>query len=127
VGEAGVDLAERAQRVGEGALDRRLVADVAGEGLDLEAFGNQLLARLGGLVRIRAPDRDMGARLGQRPRHAEADAAVAPGYQGGAPAQIEWLVHVFCLLGRGTDRNFRHMRAVQTSTRSMPPSLARPT
>jgi hypothetical protein len=48
------------------------------------------LARRGGiLVLIATSDGDGGARVRQRARHGEADAAVAAGYQRRFPAQIE--------------------------------------
>jgi hypothetical protein len=45
-----------------------------------------------GLVLARAPDADIGAGLGQRIGHAEADAAVAAGHQRDLAREIEALV-----------------------------------
>ena len=93
VGKAGVQATELRERVGKYSLDHRLVADVAAKAEHAAAFAGQLRDRLIGLVLIRSPDRDLGAGLQQRLRHAQANAAVAAGDECFASAEIEGLVH----------------------------------
>ena len=63
------------------SIDLLLVADIDDLGVDLAAVALELLGRRVGLLLARAPDADIGARLGHRVGHAEADAAIAAGHQ----------------------------------------------
>ena len=93
VGKAAVDAAEHAQSLGEGRLYRLLVGDVADEGEDLAPGLGQLALGGGVLGDVGAPDRHVGAGVSHRPRHAQANAAVAARHQGHLAGQIEGLVH----------------------------------
>src|SRR5262249_49769376 len=71
-------------------------------GMDLAAVALELRGGRVGLVLARAPDADVGARLGQRVGHAEADAAVAAGHQRHLAREIE----AFVGHGRRLPRSF---------------------
>ena len=81
------------ERLGEGGLDRasrrrrRIRAPAT-----LRPVACELGLRGGVLGRVGAPDGDVGAGLGHRVGHAEADAAIAAGDQRHLAGQIEWLV-----------------------------------
>ena len=55
------------------------VADAGVHARGIAALGGERVLRAFGLLRVRAPDRDLGAGGQQRPRHAVADAAIAAG------------------------------------------------
>ena len=92
VGEAGVHPAHGFHGFGEGLLHRRFVPDIAFQGDDMAADGLQGLHRRRVLGRVRPPDRDIPARLGNRARHAEADARVAAGNKGDFAGKVEGTV-----------------------------------
>src|ERR1700722_19062308 len=85
-------MAHHLQRLGEGCLDLLLIADIDDLAVDLAAMVLQLLCSGVVLLGVGAPDADVGAGLGQRIGHAEADAAIAAGDQRPLAAEIEALV-----------------------------------
>jgi len=73
-------------------------ADIDDLGMHLAAVALELLGGRVGLLLAGAPDADIGAGLGHRVGHAEADAAIAAGHQRHLARQIEALVgHVHSL------------------------------
>ena len=111
IGDAVVDMAHDLDGLGEGIDDLLLLADIDELGMDLAAVALELLARRVGLLLAGAPDADIGAGLGHRVGHAEADAAIAAGHQRHLARQIEALVghvhsspFIFLSPARGEDR-----------------------
>ena len=89
IGEACVNATQRGDRRGECTIDRILIANVADLGVDAHAMRGERRHGLGVLRRIRAPDRDIRAGLGQRLRHAEPDARIAAGDERDLARQVE--------------------------------------
>ena len=79
VDEATIDLAEDIDRLGECALDRILVGNVAFQRHGLPAMCFELGKGRGVLLGVCPPYADRAAGLRDRVRHAEADTAVAAG------------------------------------------------
>src|SRR5262249_17290405 len=89
VGEDAVDLSEHLDRPGERREHLLLVADIAPLDVDAPAGLGELLAGGFVLLRVGTPGRDIGAGVSETRRHAEADAAVAPGDEGDMSGEID--------------------------------------
>jgi len=89
VGDDGVPAPAVREGRAEALADLLLGGDVDLVGPGAHPAGGQRCAGRIVLGHVTTPDRDVGAGLGERERHPEADPAVAPGDEGDAAGQVE--------------------------------------
>jgi hypothetical protein len=85
-----VDPAELAAGACDHVSDGGLVGDVSGDGDHLDAALSELGDRRVRLCFIASDDGNGGAGLGEPPRHAKPNAAIAAGDDGDLASEIEW-------------------------------------